>query len=293
MAHIRFGRMSRGTCGARVPLVPISILIIALAGCASTQPSVSPTSEPPIGPITRVIKATQVVRPIDSYLPDLQEVTALWRARYVAMNQCLSDHGSSARFVQDANMGAFIAAMVKQRTTMSDAYGFFDVENASQYGYHLSPADNVPVVERIPDGVSAGLAKICRAAGVAATIGLVSITDLADSKALPDGGPPLALSDSRFRAGVTAWRKCMADHGYPNSDPVSLPFDARWQGPDAKSGADIPVATTDINCKVNTNLVGIYLAVQSAYDQRYIDSHATQLVAFRAKFQAAIRGAAN
>jgi len=41
------------------------------------------------------------------------------------------------------------------------------------------------------------------------------------------------------------------------------------------------VAVADVKCKLSTNLVGVAVAVQSAYDQEYIDTHVDQLAALQ------------
>ncbi|MCL2483519.1 MAG: hypothetical protein FWF43_08935, partial [Propionibacteriaceae bacterium] len=48
----------------------------------------------------------------------------------------------------------------------------------------------------------------------------------------------------------------------------------------------------DMNCKISTNLVGVAVAVQSAYDQVYIDSHRDALNTWKQKLDALLSGTA-
>jgi hypothetical protein len=50
--------------------------------------------------------------------------------------------------------------------------------------------------------------------------------------------------------------------------------------PDPVPG-EIEVAEADIQCKISTNLVGIGVAVQDAYDNQYIDKYREKLEALK------------
>ena len=56
------------------------------------------------------------------------------------------------------------------------------------------------------------------------------------------------------------------------------------------STAQIATATADVQCKISTNLIGVAMAVQTAYDQQYIDAHTDQLAAYRERLQRAVAG---
>jgi len=69
----------------------------------------------------------------------------------------------------------------------------------------------------------------------------------------------------------------MRDKGFDYPDPRAAVFDQQWQSSQANGSGvtpqEIATAVADMDCKVSTNLVGWAVAVQSAYDQAYIDSH--------------------
>lgn len=129
------------------------------------------------------------------------------------------------------------------------------------------------------------MVQTCEKAGNDAIHDLNLVTD---EQILPDGGPLLANTDSRFRNAVSKWSECMAKAGYHYDDPVAPLVDKKWDRPVGEDGsqappsaAEIATATADVKCKMSTDLVGTAIAVQSAYDQQYIQSHRDQLAAFR------------
>ena len=59
--------------------------------------------------------------------------------------------------------------------------------------------------------------------------------------------------------------------------------DPNWSG-DKASAEEIAVAVTDVNCKKTTNLVGIRMAVDAAYQRMAISQHGAELNAINAAF---------
>jgi len=95
---------------------------------------------------------------------------------------------------------------------------------------------------------------------------------------LPDNGSPWHLDDSRYQAVAAQWSGCMKDNGFDYPTPREAMAD-NYQG--AATDRARAVAVADVKCKLSTNLVGVAVAVQSAYDQEYIDTHVDQLAALR------------
>lgn len=78
----------------------------------------------------------------------------------------------------------------------------------------------------------------------------------------------------------------MKDAGFDYSDPVSAYLDNRWsQSPDPRkmvhTADEVATAAADLRCKRSTNLVGTAIAVQAAYDERYITANKDALTTFR------------
>lgn len=87
-----------------------------------------------------------------------------------------------------------------------------------------------------------------------------------------------AINDSRVEAAMAAWSECMSARGYDYSSS-SEPNNREW--PEPPTDEEIATAVADIECKLETNLVGIWFAVESAYQQQFIDAHAGELAELR------------
>ncbi|MGH8826651.1 MAG: hypothetical protein ACRDVZ_03415, partial [Jiangellaceae bacterium] len=100
---------------------------------------------------------------------------------------------------------------------------------------------------------------------------------------LPDGltgeSYERAESDSRVKAAVDEWAACMDRAGY-EYESIWEPNNADW--PDPAGPEEIAVATADVACKAETNLAGIWLAVETAYQNQLIEENAEKLAELKA-----------
>jgi hypothetical protein len=255
------------------------LVALAAAGCGGA----GAVTEPLIGPVPVITELSQVSRPIDIYLPTLDELRGLWQVRSDAAEDCYARHGTHGRSNIPPDLVGQLRAERADDTARSRLYGLFDAQGATKYGYGSAP-ETSPLGTPAP-WASPDVVQTCEKAGADAIHDLDLTTD---ERILPDGGPPPATNDSRFRTAVAKWSECLAKAGYHYDDPVSPLTDPKWNRPVADDGSQAPAsaseiaaATADVKCKVSTNLVGTAIAVQSAYDNQYIQTHRDQLAAFR------------
>jgi hypothetical protein len=249
-----------------------------------------------------VTQTQGVVRPIDGYLPSTEDVLKVVAANTEKINRCLISNGLSGGYSPAADpseVPKFVASLASDNVTRNDLWGFFDTDAAtySHYGYDRPPNQSGGFETLSPPGPQAVIDK-CEASAHA---GLPGDPDsdpefLVDIHSLPGRGPEVPLNDSRWLTAQAKWSTCMAAAGFAGyKSPLDSLFDAKWQqtGSDGRASASteqIATATADIICKQKTNLVGIGLAVQSAYDQRYIQSNTQALNEFRTKISAYLSG---
>ena len=105
------------------------------------------------------------------------------------------------------------------------------------------------------------------------------------------GDPPMnpgAVSMDSFQASETdprvveamkAWSECMASSGFDYASPWQ-PNDTAW--PEPAGATEIRTAAQDIACRQESNLVGTWFAVESAYQQRVISQHRAEFAALQA-----------
>ncbi|MGW7003890.1 hypothetical protein ACWGCW_13965 [Streptomyces sp. NPDC054933] len=125
-----------------------------------------------------------------------------------------------------------------------------------------------------------------------------SLPGVGSTHDMPGGGPHVPLTDPRIVSINKQWSDCMASKGFKYPTPIDAIADPKWK-PDPKnigayrpSREQIAVASADMGCKLSLNLVGIDVAVASAYHKQYIDSHAAELAEYRRNFDSRLKKAA-
>lgn len=248
----------------RSPAPAVLLVVLALAGCSAAE-------EPPLPSIVRIGSASEVSRPLDPYLAAPDQILRRAAADEVRVNECLEDGGFGERFTYPdaAELEAFVRSGVADRVVRSSLWGYFDTESVATEGYQRSGApDSVTLPALSPEAT-----KACLTYDDAP-----SPLMLIDESSLPGGGPPVPLEDSRYRAAVQEWARCMAEAGHLYESP----FEPLTEFVDEvePSPAQVATAEADLGCKRQTNLVGIAVAVQEAYDLVYIEEHREELEAF-------------
>ncbi|WP_329359251.1 hypothetical protein [Streptomyces sp. NBC_01483] len=85
-----------------------------------------------------------------------------------------------------------------------------------------------------------------------------------------------SMADSRVRAVLARWSACMKAHGYRFADPLRA-ADLPSMGAPEPTSAEIVQAETDVACKAKTNVVGVWFAVESAYQRSEIKTNSEKL----------------
>jgi hypothetical protein len=112
---------------------------------------------------------------------------------------------------------------------------------------------------------------------------------------VPDPVPQIAqqavgftASDPRIHAVERAWSRCMARHFYHYSTPQQVEGQ-HWQSPPSKTEIDTAVA--DVTCKMQTNLLNTWLAVEAGYQAALIGRNLANLSQLQASFAPMLRRA--
>jgi hypothetical protein len=274
----RTGAGSRPVLGLTISVAWLAAAL-TISGCAAKSGS----ADSSIGPITQVRTVGEIVRPIDAYVPTPAEVVQLFRIHDAATSACQAQHGYPGE-VTETDLTAFVSGLARDRVVRSGLYGFFDPQNASHYGYGRPP--DVPGTmmsggPSVPPDVAAACESIARAA-------VDGLSLAPDETMLPDRGPATPVDDPRVVKADKAWSGCMAARGYRYSTPSEAISDPQWRrsGGAVPSPAEVSAATSDVACKIKTNLVGVALAVQASADLKYINKYALRLQQFRDQLSA-------
>lgn len=287
-------------------------LAFALAACANTGAGTSTGAgpqavvrTPALGPISAISSPGQITRPIDPYLPTPAQAHELEAAAYAVTARCMAGYGLTALPTTPTDF----VTLARQAEIRNQLYGFFDPAVVASEGYDVlvqAPATRgVPsaaqvsvLTGRTEDGAvvtsyqgraipSGG----CHQVALNAIGGWPPVPGASGS--LPGGGPQAPLTDPRVVRVDAEWSACMKSKGYAYATPADAYADARWRpAPGASPGGtasvpsgEIATASADQSCKQATDLMGIAVAVQTAYDEQYVASHATELAAYKQRLE--------
>jgi hypothetical protein len=279
-------------------------MLLALAACSE--------DEPDVGVIGEVRSYTDISMPLDAYLVSSEQETTLLRALDLFTAECARRFGVTGLPMSET---AWNRELIVGRR-----YGLIDPADARQWGYNVpprlagvteakdeaggnvwNPTDEEFVVVRgrdrytgesregvvvdgqsVPAGGCAGEAERRLHEGAPAV-------NLRVGEDLRAESYSLAESDSRVRAATDRWSECMRRSGYDYAD-IWAPNDRAW--PDPVDSEEIATATADVRCKQESNLAGVWLAVETAYQLRIIDERAEELDEVKKAIETRLRNAA-
>jgi len=272
-----------------VGLVSACLAVGVLVGCSGQAGAPASEGAPlavlPVGEPSTVTSSAQVVRPIDRYLPSAEQVLDLMQANENLVSTCLASVGAEAMVFPDrSEVEPFFTESVRNRVVRSDLWDFFDTESVATRGYLYPVGFDSFTIPPLPAQAVGACGDAYQA--LIDSMGYVYISNL------PDGGPPVPREHPTYRAAVTAWSQCMAQQGFDYADTADAIFSDGYNLEETPSPRHLATAAADVDCKVQTNLVGIGLAVQSAYDEAYIEQHHGALVQYSDDIDARIRAGA-
>ncbi len=283
-------------------------LLVALggitAGCSGTTAGREPNALPQVTATPVVLDSAHLKLPLEAYLLSAREMDDLTAARDIFLNRC------SHRF------GVTMPAPPKQRhlapiTYTERRYGVADPELAAEDGYHLGVRDPRNAGELPRPRLSAEQELVLTGTPPPTGTPHAKAPTSPQSKApqthvrgrkVPTGGclgeadrrfggswanPDLveeidatsvvkATEDRRVRATFRAWSACMKAKGLRYSTPWDPANDPRFTGAHS-SPTEITVATADVACKKKTNVIGVWYAVDAAYQRALIERNQAAL----------------
>jgi len=305
--------MKPRTRRAPVALMTMMLLSSCTAGSASKPP--------PLGAVPVVRDDTNLTLPLDAYMFTDHDYVAVQRAQARLVGECMRRFGvdypsdvSPSDLVVGVNFPDFDHMNTRR-------YGLIDAAMAATRGYQ--PPPDPSGTSSKPDSDAGGTVLTPQVLFLLNGKSRPEFADVktmpadADGKPLADdgcagaaqrrlaGGKPLqsialpstlgqetsrlAQNDSRVQAAMAAWSACMKRSGYQYGSSWD-PNNAHWPKP--PGAKEIATATADVACKQQTNLVGIWLAVETAYQRQTIERHSEQLAALRSYIDTTARSAA-
>jgi hypothetical protein len=275
----------------RPPAVACLLLAVAIivTGCGSAD---DPSGEPDIGELLTVEDMASFRLPLDDYHASGRDLQKLATAETLLVNQCLGRYGLELPPREEpAEYGSINARR----------YGITDAAQAAERGYHgPAPSEDAPTAaatvapeveavvtgqgprtyegQPVPQDGCIGEARRELANGTDPAVAM----DLGES--LAGETWQVSKEDSRVRSAFSAWSACMTRAGYDYADPFRANDDPAF-GTAEPTPDEIAVATADVRCKREANVVNVWATVETAYQQRAIEENAEPLAVVRRNFE--------
>ncbi|MPY99169.1 MAG: hypothetical protein GEU97_14440 [Actinophytocola sp.] len=263
------------------------------SGCAMTA---SPSELPPLGEVPVVRDADDLAAldlPLDPYDVDTEPLLdRMNRAWDVLIQRCIRRYGlrwpTSPEHVPPKG------------PEHMERYGIIDAGVVAEYGYHQPPQPGVDDGDggedaaqswsEDADDVMTGRVGRYQAQPVPED-GCNGAAMRALGAELPENGPPKAplsrrlagrayeqaLADPRLDPAVAEWRTCMTAAGYDYDSPFDASRDRAWYVERGTSKREIATAQADLDCRVRSNFVGMFYALDAAYQREAVATHRAEL----------------
>ncbi|MFF3258735.1 hypothetical protein ACFYWO_06100 [Streptomyces sp. NPDC002932] len=280
-----------------------------LAACSSPagKGQADGASEPEISATPTMLSTVGARFPLDAYDATQEEAAALQEGQGVLISRCMERFGF--RYSLPSRPASAASGKANARI-----FGVVDASEAARYGYgtpgeaqaprrtpqSLTPSEEI-ALHGAPDlkpgdmprsqveaekkgggkqringravpiggcGREAFLKLYAPEPGAVDALYVFNLKSQAESR---------AREDSRTKKVNKRWSGCMAHKGHTASDPMNATTELGITDDALGSPAAITAAKADVACKKDVGLVGVYFAVQSAYQKRQIDKNAETL----------------
>ncbi|MGN9810657.1 hypothetical protein ACTMSW_14995 [Micromonospora sp. BQ11] len=260
----------------------VMICAMLLTGCTKGDTQ-DPQGEPAIGDPVSITDLKTYSLPLDAFEASPMQNVELDRARLLLLEDCLK------RFGFDLTLPDPVPPPY---TGNERRYGLADLDAARTRGYHpprealAKRVDSVPklppAAEAIASGEGVGSAQGVPKGGC---LGEAQRKISANAPATDDPMLAEALSsqsyeqsrnDSRVLGAMSKWSDCMRRSGYEYDSSDQAINDRRFHT-EEPTALELAVASADVECKNEADLVEVWATVEVAYQQRSLEQNRDRL----------------
>ncbi|WP_030313773.1 hypothetical protein [Streptomyces sp. NRRL B-3229] len=252
----------------------------------------SPTATPTLS------STNSVTLPVEDYLLKNDEDAEMLYASKILVRQCMARFG----FDYAVDPGWKSPSDPKgDAANMARRYGVSDATTAARYGYHL-PTNVLPAPPADAQPMSDAARDVFLGDNPRADGGGLHVKQYQGQKIPAHGCSgeaerklgtglderlPESINDASFQQSMAApqvngafrsWSACMRKNGYTFSTPLE-PLRTRLSA--SPTASEIHMAESDVACKKKTNLVGIWVAVESTVQKSLIEKNQEGLTQVR------------
>jgi hypothetical protein len=273
---------------------------------ADHQPTPSPQVSliPGVTATPQVADVEQVMLPVTAYMETTPQLSQGQQAVFVLARQCMSRFAIQLpppppqRYPDVGQFG------------MKRRYGITpSLDYAQKYGYHMAFDDprapqlstddwpgSLPLTQREiyhGDGPNGPLSQVngasvpkggCLGEANGKFAGTFKVGDAPIVDQVKRDSFGYSQLDPRVIAAQSQWSDCMKGEGYQYKTSLDALSQASSNTPTATSN-EISVAVASYNCAQKANLVGIWSAVETAYQKHQIDLHAEEFAQAKQSMQ--------
>jgi hypothetical protein len=269
-------------------MVSLGVLFVVCCAAAAVHASRRGSGgEAATRAIAMVVTPDQIVLPLDAYLDTGRGSLTVSKALALLTDDCLRRHGLHA--LPPASVAGRSRLALNERR-----YGLLNPDQAKAFGYHLTrpapsaKADAVrPTADQLDFAYGTGGNVIAgQRVPAGGCYGEASRSLNGDARAV-DFDIPKILSletfqrsrqDARVGKAFETWSACMRRSGFSYPDPFTA---ASTFKADKATEQEIRVGTADVACNRETNLAGVWLAVESELQRSALSQHPAEFAAIK------------
>jgi hypothetical protein len=258
----------------------IAALVMTVTACGVPQANAGGSrNEPALGTVPRVDSYDDVVFPLDSYHPTMEQRMIMSRANDVLVRDCMRRYGFEYDLPERTGEPALenrVIGVVDKHSVARNGYkpdGYLEQMNRVKEAKSKLNGDGQAPINgvAVPDGRCS--------AEVQAKLGVNRDRKPGDENflfILEGMSSDKAEADSRLKAAFGKWSRCMDDAGFDYRDPLQANGDPDFAA-DVPTQVEIDTATADVACRTKHNVNGIWVAVRSAYQNQIMTANADEL----------------
>ncbi|MFJ1704052.1 hypothetical protein [Kitasatospora sp. NPDC088346] len=280
----------------------------------------APVAPPPVTATPTFDSANDKPLPLDAYLLDPDQLATVTKGRELLLTRCMQRLGFASYTPPESPAVPRDSDAPTLRT--DGRYGHQDAALMAKWGYHPeggTPPDTTPRTppaaettpqvalaergaddpktrfgpggqtlngQKVPDHGCIGEAAAQLTGAADGTVGDPKTSTDAKFATLRQ-----SMDDDRTKAVFARWSQCMKESGHDYPDPLAAIGDLEWRRSPQPSPRELQVATADAACRTRFNVVGVWYAVDFAYQEQAISADAGNMAAAKASVEAQVRAA--
>ncbi|MEU8138806.1 hypothetical protein [Streptodolium elevatio] len=229
--------------------------------------------------------------PVEDYLLQPDQVSRIQAARRALVVRCMRSKGIDFGFPAAAGPHSSNAGK-----TQSEMRYVTPPEVAAKFGYHSPDGQGqAPESPGLPKATEEALFGKDGKSGCYAEVDedfdrrALLVQDAESVVAINIDNMARSMEDPRMKAAFALWSGCMKARGYAYGTPMEASADPRWIQRPTATPEEIATAVAHTSCMTETNIVGTWFAVESAYEQRDIEAKAAELAAYKTVIENTLR----